>query len=248
MQANATVGIGHNRGPALDPAMPPPSWLMGRRARLARRGRSVATSGRARADEWVLRFERETPPFIEPLMGWTAGDDPLAQVELTFETRAAALAYAERQGLEVEVQDRSSPVPLQDARTSAMAALDELGGTVIWLDAFRSAYGRCELSALPDLERALVNPASVFRRPEEVLRHPRLSLDCKREILWRWAWDEHLKEIAAEEGMASGEPSCLDEVKAALLELGQRWTPGPAAPAALVVAYRHDPALTALAA
>jgi hypothetical protein len=57
------------------------------------------TSGKARTKRWVLRFDRRTPPFIEPLMGWTGGDDTLTQVELTFPTRESAVAYAERQGL-----------------------------------------------------------------------------------------------------------------------------------------------------
>ncbi|WP_331308531.1 NADH dehydrogenase ubiquinone Fe-S protein 4 [Methylobacterium oryzae] len=90
-----TIGIGHNNPPG--PAGAP--WLAGRRARIRRRGRSVDTAGRARAGTWDLTFERETPPEIEPLMGWTGGTDTLAaEVALTFPTRAQAVAYAERQG------------------------------------------------------------------------------------------------------------------------------------------------------
>ena len=54
------------------------SLLAGREAVIFQRQRPVRTSGRARTKGWVLRFERQTPPFIEPLMGWTSGDDPLA--------------------------------------------------------------------------------------------------------------------------------------------------------------------------
>ena len=39
------------------------------------------------------------PPYIEPLMGWTGGDDTLTEVELTFPTLETAIAYAERQGV-----------------------------------------------------------------------------------------------------------------------------------------------------
>src|SRR3954447_3650613 len=85
---------------------------------------------------------------------------------------------------------------------------------------------------LPDLERALINPAAVFATPRAVLDHSRLMIGCKREILRRWAWDEYLKEVAACEGMAEGEPSRLDEVKAALLSLDEVWRPTPSAPAA----------------
>ncbi|CAM5613859.1 MULTISPECIES: ETC complex I subunit [Alphaproteobacteria] len=68
-------------------------------ARIFRPSRSVMTSGKARTKHWILRFERQTPPFIEPLMGWTGGDDPLTQVELRFPTLESAVAYARRQGL-----------------------------------------------------------------------------------------------------------------------------------------------------
>ena len=93
---------------------------------------------------------------------------------------------------------------------------------------------------LPDLERAFVNPAAAFYAPQMVLNHPRLMAGCKREILRRWAWDEYLKEVAASEGMAEGEPSRLDEVKAALLSMDEVWRPKPSAPAAGVSLLRFD--------
>ena len=93
---------------------------------------------------------------------------------------------------------------------------------------------------LPDLERAFVNPAAVFDTPRMVLCHPRLMAGCKREILRRWAWDEYLKEVAASEGMAEGEPSRLDEVKAALLCMDEVWRPKPSAPAAGVPLLRFN--------
>ena len=76
-------------------------------ARIFRPTRSVITAGKARTRHWILRFERRTPPFIDPLMGWTGGDDTLTQIELGFRTLDSAVAYAERQGL-AYVVDRSS--------------------------------------------------------------------------------------------------------------------------------------------
>ena len=78
-----------------------------------RPARSAMTSGKTNTRHWKLRFERRTPPFIEPLMGWTGGDDPLTQVELTFPTREAAVGYAERQGLTfiVHGQDHARHAP-----------------------------------------------------------------------------------------------------------------------------------------
>lgn len=96
-----TSGIGHNRGPTWTSrtSVPPDAVAL-----IGRPTRSVMTSGKARARRWILTFERRTPPFIEPLMGWTGGDDTLTQVELSFPTRAAAVAFAEREGLTYRLQ------------------------------------------------------------------------------------------------------------------------------------------------
>ena len=69
----------------------------------------------------------------------------------------------------------------------------------------------------------------MFASPDDVVRHPRLSIDCKREILWRWAWDEYLLDLALADGMPEGEPPRLPEVKAALRLLSIEWSPDPAA-------------------
>ena len=71
--------------------------------------RSAMTSGKARTRDWKLRFEPRSCPFIEPLMGWTGSDDTLAQVELTFPSAAAAVAYARRQGLRYLLQGADDP-------------------------------------------------------------------------------------------------------------------------------------------
>lgn len=81
--------------PAFGRSAFPPDAL----ARIFRQSRSAMTCGRAGSGNWKLVFERSKPHFIEPLMGWTGDDDMLAQVELTFPAREAAVAYAERQGL-----------------------------------------------------------------------------------------------------------------------------------------------------
>lgn len=99
----------------------------------------------------------------------------------------------------------------------------------------------------PDPERALVNPGAVFASPDEVVRHPKLTLARKRRILWNWAWDEHLVEVAQGEGMPEGPPSRLDEVRAALLRLGDEWRPHPATPAAFAIRFERQEAIEAAA-
>lgn len=74
-------------------------------------GRSTMMSAPNRREEWKLRFERRTALRIEPLMGWTEDDDPLAQVELSFRSAEAAIAYAHRQGLQYIVVGSPSDDP-----------------------------------------------------------------------------------------------------------------------------------------
>jgi hypothetical protein len=62
------------------------------------------SSGRARAQAWILEYEIETPRRPEPLMGWTSSGDTLNQVKLTFPTRDEAVAFADKNGWQYSVQ------------------------------------------------------------------------------------------------------------------------------------------------
>ncbi len=108
--------------PANDHAVPPtpggdrllsptPSFPSDTRAMIRCPAPSAASSGRAHTRQWVLEFVPRSAQFIEPLMGWTGGADPLRQVRLRFPSRDAAIAYARRQGLTYEVQEPSYDAP-----------------------------------------------------------------------------------------------------------------------------------------
>jgi hypothetical protein len=51
----------------------------------------VVSAGRGAMGR-VMKFEPRTKPFIEPLMGWIGGTDPLAHVRLRFPNQASAIA------------------------------------------------------------------------------------------------------------------------------------------------------------
>ncbi len=70
-----------------------------------------------------------------------------------------------------------------------------------------------------DLERALLDPTSVFSAPEQVLARADLSRGQKATILRRWAFDARELEVAADEGMREGEPDLLARVLEALRRL-----------------------------
>ena len=73
-------------------------------ARIYQPARTAMQSGRAK-DKWVLEYEPEQRPSIEPLMGWTSSGDMKQQVRLRFETKDEAIAYAERNGVAYRVEE-----------------------------------------------------------------------------------------------------------------------------------------------
>lgn len=72
-------------------------------ARIFQQPKSAMQSGKARTDEWVLEFEQSEARKPDPLMGWTGSGDTQAQVKLTFPTKDAAKAYAEKYGITARV-------------------------------------------------------------------------------------------------------------------------------------------------
>ncbi len=195
-------------------------------ARICKPSRAVTTSGKARTRGWRLVFERRTAPFIEPLMGYTGGDDTLTQVELSFPTLQSAIRYAERQGLTYVVQTptgqtgngrsrRVDDKPAQAGRPThafSDATLDRLG-----LAALQESYGHALDGAANRNDPS--GPES-WAAPMGVVRDPTLTLEAKRSILMNWAWSEYLIDQATNEGMPeNNRPSRLDEVEQALLAL-----------------------------
>ena len=156
------------------------------------------------------------------------------QLPPPFLTRAQPLPKSVGEGGSGRPPDGSHPP------TGARAAVADPTRTMPWASWLRDRARRHDALLLPDLDRAFVNPASVFSSPHDVVRHPLLTIACKREILMRWAWDEYLVDLADAEGMPEGEPSRLDEVKAALRLVNAERSPDPAAPAAFIVPYHWD--------
>lgn len=70
-----------------------------------------------------------------------------------------------------------------------------------------------------DMEKALIDPGSVFATPEEVLNHTRLTRGQKIEILRRWEYDASEDSVAVEEGMPNGNGGLLQRVLLALERL-----------------------------
>jgi len=72
---------------------------------------------------------------------------------------------------------------------------------------------------------AKANPTRYYRRPGEVVRDRRLKKDEKLAILGAWELEARELAVASEENMNGGEPSLLQDVVQARLELGDATDP-----------------------
>jgi hypothetical protein len=72
-------------------------------ARIIETERKTTQSGRAKAGKWTLEFESARPQAHDPLTGWVGAADTRTQVRLAFGTKEAAIAYAEKHGLDYHI-------------------------------------------------------------------------------------------------------------------------------------------------
>ena len=73
------------------------------RARIYRPTKTAIQSGRAQARKWILEYEPATRRSPDRLMGWASAEDTLNEVQLRFDTRDEAVAFADRLGLDYSV-------------------------------------------------------------------------------------------------------------------------------------------------
>ena len=67
--------------------------------------KTAMQSGSGNTHSWVLEFEPGAPKLADPLMGWLGSSDTRTQVRLKFDSRDAAVDFAERKGLAYRVQE-----------------------------------------------------------------------------------------------------------------------------------------------
>lgn len=75
------------------------------RARIFQPTRSAMSSGLAKTKSWVLEFAPAEARDVDPLMGWTSSGDMQSQVRMSFDSKQAAVAYAQEHGIEADVTD-----------------------------------------------------------------------------------------------------------------------------------------------
>ncbi len=61
-------------------------------------------AGGFHANDWLIEFEPECQPDVDPLMGWTETADPFnSAAELRFANMKSAIAFAVRRGWQFSV-------------------------------------------------------------------------------------------------------------------------------------------------
>ena len=73
------------------------------KARIYRPSKNAMQSGLGKSQRWVLKFEPSEARSIEPLMGYTSSSDMRQQLDLSFDSRDDAIAYAERNKIAYQV-------------------------------------------------------------------------------------------------------------------------------------------------
>ncbi len=83
-------------------------------ARIYQPSKTAMQSGKGKSAHWVLEFEAAVARRIDPLMGWTSSDETAAnQVRLSFETKEAAVGFAEAKNIPYRLVEppEATPVP-----------------------------------------------------------------------------------------------------------------------------------------
>lgn len=196
---------------AIGSAFPPDALAM-----IERPAKSAMTSAPVRPEGWRLVIERRSAPFIEPLMGWTGGRDPLAQLELWFPTLEAAVAYAQRQSLRYRVRHDLRSRQVSERRAQRRRAFSDSTLRRLGLHQLQGTYGQAMAqadAAVPPHNEPAAQPSAM-----DIVRNPDLSVESKRSLLMNRAYDEYLlDQTASEDGTSRW--SRLREIEEALLAL-----------------------------
>ncbi len=73
------------------------------KARIFQKPKNAMQSGRAGTQRWMLEFAPSEARKADPLMGWAGSGDTQRQLRLGFASQEEAVAYAEKNGIDVEI-------------------------------------------------------------------------------------------------------------------------------------------------
>jgi hypothetical protein len=91
-------------------------------ARIFQPAKTAMQSGKAKTGRWVLEFEAAAARRIDPLMGWTSSEDTRAdQVRLNFDSKEAAVSYAESRNIPYQLSEPLDEKPVIKAYSDNFA-------------------------------------------------------------------------------------------------------------------------------
>ena len=65
--------------------------------------KSSMQSGMRNTNHWKIKFDNDGSRYTEPLMGWTASRDMLQEVQLKFDSKEEAIAFANKNNIQYEI-------------------------------------------------------------------------------------------------------------------------------------------------
>ncbi|KAJ3362560.1 hypothetical protein HDU91_003370 [Kappamyces sp. JEL0680] len=81
-----------------------PDEVTNRTVRIYRPAKTAMQSGTANTEEWKIDFDVEDK-WQNELMGWSSSADPVQALRIKFDTKEAAILFAERQGYRYRVDE-----------------------------------------------------------------------------------------------------------------------------------------------
>lgn len=81
-------------------------------ARIYQPANNAMQSGTKGSAQWHIAFAKGSRPMVDPLTGMAGSDDPLRQLDLTFDSKEAAIAYAKARGIPFRVTERPKHKPV----------------------------------------------------------------------------------------------------------------------------------------
>lgn len=73
------------------------------KVRIYKPSKTSMQSGHGKTDRWVIEPDDTSGKKPEPLMGWTSSENTLNQINMKFDTREAAIAFADKKGWQYTV-------------------------------------------------------------------------------------------------------------------------------------------------
>ena len=73
--------------------------------RIYQPAKNAMQSGRAKTKTWILEFMPIAAERADDLMGWTGGGDTRKQLQMKFESKEQAIAFAKKKGLSYVVKE-----------------------------------------------------------------------------------------------------------------------------------------------